>query len=194
MSALTLPVILLIGCLGIGGVLIVGIIAWGIGLYNGLVKKRLLVDEAQSDIETFLKKRYDMIPNLVEIVKGYAKHEKETLENVVKFRNAAMNASNFDEKIKAENQLTNTLKTLFAVAENYPDLKANQGFLDLQNKLSLLEEDIQKSRRFYNGSVKEYNEGLSVFPANLVAGMLGFKPRAFFEASEEEKENVKISF
>lgn len=189
-AALGLPILCLGGC----GVGLLGLIGVVVGMYNNLVKLRLVVDEAQSDIETFLKKRYDMIPNLVEIVKGYAKHEKETLENVVKFRNAAMNAGSFDEKMQAENQLSSTLKTLFAVTENYPDLKADASFLDLQNKLALLEEDIQKSRRYYNGTVKEYNQNISVLPMSLVAGMLGFLPRKFFEAAEEEKENVKIQF
>ena len=181
-------------CGGIFVVVLVGLVLIGIGIYNGLIKLRLLVDEAQSDIETFLKKRYDMIPNLVEIVKGYAKHEKETLENVIKYRNMAINADSFDEKIDAENKLQGTLKSLFAVVENYPNLKADASFLDLQSKLLLLEGDIQKSRRFYNGSVKEYNTGITVFPASLLAGMLGFKPRKFFEAAEEEKQNVKIKF
>lgn len=130
----TLGVILIMVVVCFGGLFLV-VIGWGIALYNGLISKRLLVDEAQADIETFLKKRYDMIPNLVEIVKGYAKHEKDTLENVVKFRNAAMNAGSFDERLEAENQLAGTLKTLFAVAENYPNLKADTGFLDLQQKL-----------------------------------------------------------
>lgn len=186
-----LILVLILGC---GGFLLVGLVLYAISVYNSLVKKKILIDESQSDIETFLKKRYDMIPNLVEIVKGYAKHEKETLENVVKYRNAAMNAGSFEEKMQNENMLTGSLKTIFALAENYPDLKANQGFLDLQNKLALLEEDIQKSRRFYNGSVKEYNTAISIFPASLIAGVFKFTARPFFDATEEETQNVKIQF
>jgi LemA protein len=186
--------LILLTCLGGFGVVLIAMAGWAIGMYNGLVKSKMTVEEAQSDIETFLKKRYDMIPNLVEIVKGYTKHEKETLENVVKYRNMAMNAGSFKEKAEAENQLKGTLKSLFAVAESYPDLKADQGFQDLQNKLALLEEDIQKSRRFYNGAVKEFNTQISVFPANLIAPMMGFTPYEFFEASEEEQKNVKVKF
>jgi LemA protein len=186
--------LVLLICLGAFGVVLIGLLGWAIGMYNSLIKAKMTVEEAQSDIETFLKKRYDMIPNLVEIVKGYTKHEKETLENVVKYRNMAMNAGDFKEQAEAENQLRGTLKTLFAVSENYPDLKADKGFQDLQNKLALLEEDIQKSRRFYNGAVKEFNTQISVFPANFVAPIMGFKPFEFFEASEEEQENVKVKF
>jgi len=188
-----MEVLLVIGAICLGGLVLV-VLTWGVALYNGLVSKRLLVDEAQSDIETFLKKRYDMIPNLVEIVKGYAKHEKETLENVVKLRNTAMSAGSFDERMKAETQLSGGIKSLFAIAENYPDLKANTNFLDLQQKLAETEENIQKSRRFYNGAVKEFNVKIAQFPANLVAGIFGFKAREFFEATEEEKQNVQIKF
>ena len=188
-----MEVLLVIGAICLGGLVLVAL-TWGVALYNGLVSKRLLVDEAQSDVETFLKKRYDMIPNLVEIVKGYAKHEKETLENVVKLRNTAMSAGSFDERMKAETQLSGGIKSLFAIAENYPDLKANTNFLDLQQKLAETEENIQKSRRFYNGAVKEFNVKIAQFPANLVAGIFGFKAREFFEATEEEKQNVQIKF
>lgn len=176
--------------LGIIAALVVLIIA----LYNSLIRLKVTVDEATADIDTFLKQRYDMIPNLVEIVKGYAKHEKSTLTELTKLRTAAMSAKGLDEKAKYENQISQTLKTLFAVAENYPDLKANQNFLDLQQKLTALEDSIQKSRRFYNGTVRDFNTKIAVFPNNLLAGILGFKTLPFFEASEAEKENVKVSF
>lgn len=175
-------------------VIVLGIVGFVVGLYNSLVRLKVLVDEAWSGIDVQLKRRYDLIPNLVETVKGYAKHEKESLENITKLRTSAMNATNLEEKGKLENQLSGALKTLFAVAENYPDLKANQNFLQLQGELSKIEEEIQGSRRYYNGAVRDFNTKLQVFPTNLIAGMLGFKARDFFEANEEEKQNVKVQF
>ncbi|MGI6423609.1 MAG: LemA family protein [Candidatus Dojkabacteria bacterium] len=175
------------------GVLVVLIIAV-VFLYNGLVKLKLTVDEASADIETFLKQRYDMIPNLVEIVKGYAKHEKELFENVAQLRSKAMSADSLDEKIALEGELTKGIAKIFAIAEAYPELKANENFIQLQGNLKELEDNIQKSRRFYNGTVKEFNTKIAVFPNNLLAGILGFKKLAFFEASEEEKKNVEIKF
>lgn len=174
--------------------LVVGVGGWIALLYNSLVRLRVLVDEAWSGIDVQLKRRYDLIPNLVETVKGYAKHEKSTFEEVTKLRNMAMKAENPEEKGKLENQLTTTLKTLFAVAENYPELKANQNFIDLQKQLSEIEDNIQSARRYYNGSVRDFNTKVQVFPTNLIAGMLGFTAREFFEAEEEEKENVKVDF
>jgi LemA protein len=165
-----------------------------IGLYNSLVKLRVLVEEAWSGIDVQLKRRYDLIPNLVETVKGYAKHEKELFEKVAQLRSSAMNAQGVEEKGKLEGELTNTLKTLFAVAENYPELKANENFLKLQDDLGGIENEIQNARRYYNGAARDYNMKLQVFPANLIAGMLGFKPKEFFAASEEEKQNVKVDF
>jgi LemA protein len=132
------------------------------------------VDEAWADIETQLKRRYDLIPNLVEAVKGYAGHEKSTLEDVTKARSAAMGAGTFADKAQAENALSNTLKSLFAVAENYPDLKANQNFLDLQQTLKDVEDHLQLSRRYYNATVRDFNVKTQVFPNNLFAGMFGF--------------------
>lgn len=185
----------ILGLVLLGGVILVGIIIlWVVVLYNSLIRLKVLVDEATADIETFLKQRYDMIPNLVEIVKGYAKHEQGTLTKLTELRSKAMGATNIEEKGEYENQISSTLKTLFAVAENYPDLKANTNFLDLQQKLSDLEDNIQKSRRFYNGAVRDFNTRIALFPANLLAGMLGFTARQFFEAEEEAKQNVKISF
>lgn len=165
-----------------------------ISLYNKLAKQKLLVEEASSDIETFLKQRYDMIPNLVEIVKGYAKHEKDTFEKITEMRSKAMSAGSLEEKMQYEKQLSGAITQLMAVAENYPDLKANENFRDLQASLKELEANIQKARRFYNGTVRDFNSMIAVFPNNLVAGIFGFKPMPFFEASEEEKENVKIKF
>jgi LemA protein len=175
---------------------IVGAIAFGIiGIYNSLVTLKNKVDEGWADIDTQLKRRYDLIPNMVETVKGYAKHEKGTFEEVTKARNMAMNTKNPEEKAKAENMLTGTLKTLFAVAENYPQLKANQNFLDLQATLKEIEEHIQLSRRYYNATVRDFNTKIEIFPNNLLAGMLGFSKREYFEIErEEERENVKVSF
>ena len=146
-----------------GGVLIVAIIA-GIALYNGLIQLKVLVDEAWSGIDVQLKRRYDLIPNLVETVKGYASHEKETFEKIAQLRSSAMGATGVEEKGKIEAELTSTLKTLFAVAESYPELKANENFKELQNSLTSIEEEIQGARRYYNGTVRDYNTKIMVFP------------------------------
>jgi len=175
--------------------LIVAVVAvFAIGVYNGLIVLKNKVDEGWSDIDTQLKRRYDLIPNMVEAVKGYAKHESKTFEAVTQARNMAMSANTPEEKAKAENMLTGTLKTLFAVAEAYPELKANTNFMHLQETLKEIEEHIQMSRRYYNGTVRDFNTKLQVFPNNIVAGMLGFKDRQFFEIADAEKENVKVSF
>jgi LemA protein len=166
-----------------------------IGIYNGLVKLKNKVDEGWSDIDTQLKRRYDLIPNMVESVKGYATHEKSTFEEVTKARNMAMTAGTPEEKAKAENMLAGTLKSLFALAENYPELKANQNFLDLQNTLKDIEDHIQLSRRYYNATVRDFNTKIEVFPNNMLSGMLGFSKRQFFEIENAaEKENVKVQF
>lgn len=166
-----------------------------IGIYNGLVRKRIEVDEAFSDILTLLKQRYDMIPNLVNTVKGYAKHEKGVFEKVAELRAATITGAKSPADVeKAEAQLAGVLKSLFAVAENYPELKANENFLQLQQTLKELETEIQKSRRYYNAVVREYNNALAVFPNVLIAPLFGFKPREFFKASEEEQKNVKVEF
>lgn len=175
--------------------IVIGVIAlFLINLYNSLSKLKMVVSEASADIETFLKQRYDMIPNLVEIVKGYAKHEKELFENVSKLRAQAMGAGNLSDKMALEGDLTKGLSKIFAIAESYPQLKANENFLNLQANLKDLETDLQKSRRFYNGTVKDFNTKLIVFPNNLVVKRLGFKDFPFFEAEEEEKKNVEIKF
>lgn len=168
-----------------------------IGIYNGLVRLKNRVEEAWADIDVQLKRRHDLIPNLVETVKGYAAHEQGTLDKVVQARNAAMQAQssgNRAELEKAENMLSSTLKSIFALSEAYPDLKANTNFLELQRELSDTENKIQASRRFYNTNVRDFNTKLEVFPTNMIGSMLGFKSRDFFEAAAEEKENVKVSF
>ena len=176
----------------LGVILLVVFIA--VGLFNSLSKLKVVVDEAIADIETFLKQRYDMIPNLVEIVKGYAAHEKDTFKEVTEMRTKAMIAGSFSEKAKIEDQLSAGISKIFAVAEAYPELKANTNFVELQNSLKALEDDIQKSRRFYNGTVRNFNTKIAVFPNNLIANILGFKVLDFFEATEEEKKNVNIKF
>lgn len=177
---------------------VVAVVAlWLVGVYNGLVKTNVRVDEAWSDITVQLKRRYDLIPNLVKTVKGYAKHEKETLENVTKMRNMAVNATGSpQEQAQAENQFTGALKSLFAVAENYPDLKANENFVELQRELTDTENKIQASRRFYNGAVRDLNTKIQVFPTNIFAGMLGFVKREFFEVEDREtvEQPVDVDF
>jgi len=171
------------------------IVFWLIAIYNGLIKLKNRTNEAWSDIDVQLKRRYNLIPNLVETVKGYAQHERELFEKVTQARTAAMGAQNTEEKVQTENMLTGALKSLFAVAENYPDLKANQNFLELQKELSDTENKIQASRRFYNGNVRDFNIKIEKFPENLVANMLGFKKKDFFETQEQaEREPVKVSF
>ncbi len=180
--------------LGIIFVLIIVIIS----MYNGLIRLKNRVDEAWSDIDVQLKRRYDLIPNLIETVKGYATHERETLEKVVQARNAAMsmqNSSDIDGKLQAENALSSTLKSIFALSESYPDLKANQNFLELQKELSDTENKIQASRRFYNGNVRDFNTKLQVFPTNIIARQLGFSSRKFFEIEEAaQRENIEVKF
>lgn len=175
-------------------ILIVAVIGYFVTVYNGLVKLKVLVEEAWSGIDVQLKRRYDLIPNLVETVKGYAKHEKKLFEKVTQLRASAMKAEGADAKGKAEADLANTLKTVFAVAENYPELKSNENFMKLQDELSGIEDEVQSARRYYNGSVRDFNTKLQVFPTNLIAGMLGFKAREFFEAGEEERKSVKVDF
>lgn len=175
-------------------VVIVLIVLFGIGLYNKLVRNKVNVDEALSSIDVFLKKRYDLVPNLVETVKGYASHEKETLQGVIEARSSAMSAGSIKGEQEANNMLTSTLKSLFAVAESYPDLKANTNFLDLQKQLTQLEEDIAMSRKYYNGTVREYNLSIKQVPANIVAGITGFKEAEFFETEEASKQVPEVKF
>jgi len=172
--------------LGVAALLVIIIVA----IYNGLVKAKIRTDEAWSDITVQLKRRGDLIPNLVSTVKGYAKHEKEVFENVTKARTAVMNAQGPAETAKADNMFEDALKSLFAVAENYPDLKANENFKHLQEELVDTEDKIQAARRFYNGSVRDLNTKIQVFPTNMIAGMLGFKQREFFEVDEAEAAKI----
>lgn len=162
--------------------------------YNNLITLRERIREALSSIDVQLKRRTDLIPNLVESVKGYAKHEKEVFENVTAARSSLMKASTPGEKAAANNALEGTLKTLFAVAENYPDLKASQNFLDLQNELSDTENKIAYSRQFYNSTVLEFNTKIKSFPAVLIANQFGFKEAEFFETEEADKAPVKVQF
>jgi len=168
--------------------------AWLIGVYNGLIKAKNRTDEAWSDIDIQLKRRHDLIPNLVATVQGYATHESTVFTQVAEARSQAMQAKSIDDKIASENQLMGTLKSLFAIAENYPQLKANENFLQLQTELADTENKIQASRRFYNGNVRDFNTRLQVFPTNLIAGMLSFKAYAFFEAAEQEKTVPQVKF
>jgi LemA protein len=175
-------------------IIVVVIVGWLVGVYNRLVGMKMKVDEAWSDIDVQTKRRYDLIPNIVETVKGYASHEAGVFEEVTKARSVAMGATNPAAKAEAENMLAGTLKSLFAVAENYPELKANVNFLDLQKTLADIEDKIQAARRFYNGNVRDFNTQILVFPNNMVANMLGFSKREFFEAEAAAKENVQVKF
>ncbi len=174
--------------------IVVLVLLYIIAVYNGLVTLRNRTREAWSDIDVQLKRRYDLIPNLVETVKGYAAHEQGTFEKVIQARNAAMSAKGLKEKGEAENILSGTLKSLFALSENYPELKASVNFLELQKELTDTEDKIQAARRFYNGNVLEFNTKLETFPSNTIAGMFGFKASEFFEAGEGEKSAPKVSF
>ena len=166
-----------------------------IGMYNSLVRLKVQCDNAWADIDVQLKRRYDLIPNLVETVKGYAGHEKGTLEAVINARNRAMTATSPGEKAAAENMLSGALKSLFALSEAYPQLRAIESFTSLQNSLSQLEDTIQNARRYYNAVVRDLNTKIQQFPTNIFAGMLGFKTREFFEVtSATEREAPKVSF
>ncbi len=171
------------------------IVIWLVLIYNGLVRLRNRAQEAYADIDVQLKRRYDLIPNLVEAVKGYAAHERNVLENVTNARAQAMQATG-PAKADAENQLSQTLKSLFAVAENYPQLKANENFAKLQDELTDTEDKIQAARRFYNGMVRDLNTKIQTFPSSLIAGSFGFKPMEFFgnDLSDAEKQPVQVKF
>jgi LemA protein len=175
------------------GILVVAVFLL-IGMYNSLVQLRVRTDSAWSDIDVQLKRRHDLIPNLVETVKGYAAHEKGTFENIAKFRSQAMQASSPGDKAVAENQLTGALKSLFAVAENYPELKASEEFTQLQGSLSQTEDTIQNSRRYYNAVVRDLNTKIQTFPTNILSGMFGFQPRQFFEVDAADREPVAVKF
>jgi len=180
------------------GVVLLIVIIWLVAMYNGLIRLKNRVEEAWSDIDVQLKRRYDLIPNLIETVKGYATHEQETLRQVVEARNSAMQAQKSGDtkkQLEAENTLSGTLKSIFALSENYPDLKANQNFVELQRELSDTENKIQASRRFYNSNVKDFNTKIQMFPTNIIASKLKFSSREYFEVEDEkERDNVKVKF
>ncbi|WP_456315641.1 LemA family protein [Pseudomonas shirazensis] len=164
-------------------------------LYNSFVSKRNILQEALSGIDVILKKRFDLIPNLIETVKGYLNHEKETLANIVNLRNQALNANNADEKMQADKKLGNAVGAIFALAESYPDLKANTNFLSLQSELSEIETEIERSKRYYNATVRDYNIAVESFPGNLVANSFGFQKKDFLELEDEkQRETPKVQF
>jgi len=176
-------------------VVVIAVILWVVAVFNGLVVLKNRSKEAWADIDVQLKRRYDLIPNLVETVKGYATHERELFEKVTQARASAMSAEGTKNKAEAENMLSETLKSLFAVSENYPDLKASQNFLELQRELTDTEDKIQAARRFYNSNVRDLNIKIESFPANMIAGPLGFKQMDLFQtANEAEREPVAVKF
>ncbi|VVB99429.1 LemA family protein [uncultured archaeon] len=177
----------------VGGVVVIGGL-WFIVSYNGLVTLKNQIENSWSQIDVQLKRRFDLIPNLMETVKGYAKHEKETFRMVTEARTAVTKAQGFAATAKAENVLSGALKSLFAVSEAYPELKANQNFMMLQEELSGIESKIAYTRQFYNDSVMTFNTRIDVFPDSIVAGMLSFKKKEYFEIAEAEKQNVKVKF
>ncbi len=170
--------------------ILVGVAFYFIAIYNKLIKLRNLVDEAWSGIDVFLKKRYDLIPNLVETVKGYASHEKETLENITKARSQAIGANSVEDKQAAEQNFNRALMNVLALSENYPELKANTNFQQLQSELTSIEGDIEKARRYYNGTARDYNIVKESFPSNVVANSFNFQKYPFFEIENAEERNV----
>lgn len=170
------------------------LVLWIISSYNGLVKLRNRVKDQWAQIDVQLKRRFDLIPNLVETIKGYTKHESETLENVVKARNTYLSATTPEDQMKANGELTQAISKLFALTEAYPDLKANSNFVKMQDDLKETEDKIAYARQFYNDTVLRYNNKVEVIPTNIIAGLFGFKKEAFFEAQGAERENVKVQF
>lgn len=175
-------------------VIIVLIALFVMSTYNDLVRLRNKVEEAFATMDVYLKKRFDLIPNLVSTVKGYAKFESQTLEEVVKLRGSSYGTMTTDQKVEAENKISQELGKLIAVAEAYPDLKANQNFLDLTAQLSRIEEEIANSRKYYNATVRQFNNKVQMFPSSLIAGMFHFEARKMFEAAESERQNVQVNF
>ena len=173
-------------------IIVVVIIAFIISTYNSLVQSKMKVDNAWSQIDVQLQRRFDLIPNFVETVKGYMNHEQETFEKIAALRTSWANATTVEDKAELNNQLSSTLKTIMAVSESYPELKANENFKDLSKELSKVEDDIANSRKYYNGVVRIYNNKVEMFPSNIFAGLFGYKSKAMFEASANERENVKV--
>ena len=178
--------------IGIGVVVILLLLV--LGLYNGLARLNNKVEEAFATMDVYLKKRWDLIPNIVETVKGYAKHEKETLEEIVNLRNGSYGKMSTDEKVEANKKLSEGVGRLFAIAESYPELKANENFKDLSAQLTKVEEDIANARKYYNGSVRQFNDKIVVFPNNIIAGILGYHKKPMYEIDEKERESVQVKF
>lgn len=172
--------------------IIIVFLVYGFATYNIFVKLNNQVKESFSTMDVYLKKRWDLIPNIVEVVKGYAKYEKETLAEIVELRNNAYNKMNNSEKVTTNTKLSNELSKLMVIAENYPDLKANENFRNLSNQLSKIEEDIANSRKYYNGTVRVYNNKVQMFPSNVIASIFGYKEQKMFEIDNNEKENIKV--
>ncbi len=175
-------------------IFLVLILLYVLTTYNSLVRLKNKVEEAFSTMDVYLKKRWDLIPNLVETVKGYAKHEKDTLREVIEMRNVPYDSMNTEDKIDVNNKLSRGIMNIMALAEAYPDLKANENFKDLSNQLTKVEEDIANSRKYYNGCVRMINDKIAMFPSNIIANMFGFKKQVMFEINETERENVKVEF
>ena len=173
-------------------VIVVALIGAFISIYNGLVKAQQKVKNAWSQIEVQLQKRFDLVPNLVETVKGYAKHEKEVLDKVTELRSSWAGAKTNSEKVEVENQFAGALKTIMAVAENYPELKSNENYLDLSHKLYEIEEEIAKSRKYYNAVIRNYNIKIEMFPNSIFAKIFGFKTKSMFEINSDEREDIKV--
>lgn len=173
---------------------VAAIVIWLISAYNNIVRMKNRLEEADSTVDVHLNKRYDLIPNLVETVKGYARHESETLEKVIAARNSAMTASGVAEKDAANNILSGTLKSLFALSENYPELKADTSFVNLQNQLEKVETEILNARKYYNGCARAFNDKILVFPVNLISGMMHFQKAPYSEVAEEAKQRVDVKF
>ncbi len=179
---------------GIVLIVVALIILWVIIVENSFVKKKMVAENAFSDIDVQLVKRYDLIPNIVNTVKGYAKHEKETLEEVINARNKAVSAEGVNAKVDADNEVTNAISKLFALTESYPDLKANENFLNLQNDLKSVETELAGARKYYNVAARNYNYAIAVIPNFIVAKIFGHKPMEMFKAEEEQRKNVKVEF
>ena len=175
-------------------VILVLIVLFFLSSYNSFVRLSNQVKEAFSTMDVYLKKRWDLIPNLVETVKGYAKHEKGTLEEVIKLRNGAYDGMSDDEKIETNAKISAAIPKIMALAESYPDLKANDNFMNLSNQIAGLEDEIANSRKYYNGTVKIYNNKVQMFPSNIIAGIFGYKTKEMFEIAQEERQNVKVEF
>ena len=174
--------------------IVVLLVLWLITTANKLTRKKAKAEQAFSDVDVYLTQRYDLIPNVVSTVKGYSKHEKETLEAVIKARNAAVNAGSINDKVDADNNVTDAVSKLFALAESYPELKANEGFLKLQTSLENIEKDLVGARRYYNAAAQAYNLATRVIPSNIVAKIFGYTEMSMFKATEEQKQNVKVDF